>query len=454
MQRFAPCLEWDVMRNLLVCIGLSCLTGILSAQPTAPRRLSLDEAIQLGLRNNLASLQAGTNNSLARVERIRALSALLPTVSGSAGEYVQEINLATFGFRFPGFPTIIGPFGYSDVRASASMNVLDWSARKNLQAKMQNIKAVELSGQDARDLVVEAVANSYLSIIAAGARVDAARSEAATAQALYERARDQHAAGVSPAIDELRAQVEWKSRQQQLLAAQNLFSKDKLTLARVTGMPPAQDFELSDTAPYAPLEGLTPEQMLDRAHQSRGDYLSLKAQIQAAETARDAAVAERYPKLALEGNFGANGVNVAQLHPTFAFIGSVKVNIFDGGRIHADVAQADIEIRQHKDELGSLDQHIDVDIRSALLDLKSAADQVAVARDNLDLANQTLTQARDRFSAGVTDNIEVVQAQDAVANSQEALISSMYAHNLAKVTLARAVGMTDNNLKQFMGTGK
>ena len=441
------------MRKLPGYFGLACMAGLLQAQPPAPRKLSLDEAIQLGLKNNLRALQAATNNSLARVERIRALSALLPTVSGSAGENVQRINFATFGFRFPG-PTIIGPFAYSDIRAAASMNLVDWSARKNLRAAEQKQKAVELSGQDARDLVVEAIANSYLSIIASGARVEAARSEAATAQALYERARDQHAAGVSPAIDELRSQVEWKSRQQQLLAAQNLFSKDKLTLARVTGLPPAQDFELSDTAPYAPLEGLTPEQMLDRAHQSRGDYLSLKAQIQAAETTRDAALAERYPTLALEGNYGANGVNPAQLHSTFAVVGSVKVNVFDGGRIHADVAQADIEIRQRKDELGSLDQHIDVDIRSALLDLKSAADQVAVARDNLDLANQTLTQARDRFSAGVTDNIEVVQAQDSVANAQEALISSMYAHNLAKVALARAVGMTDTNLTQFMGTSK
>lgn len=443
-----------MLNKLSACLGLACVAGLIQAQPPAPRKVSLEEAIQLGFKNNLTALQAGTNNSLARVERIRALSALLPTVDGSVGEYVQEINLATFGFRFPGVPTIIGPFAYSDVRASASMNLLDWSARKNLQAAKQNQNAVELSGRDARDLVVEAVANSYLSIIAAAARVEAARSEAATAQALYERARDQHAAGVSPAIDELRAQVELKSRQQQLLAAQNLFSKDKLTLARVTGLPPAQDFELSDTAPYAPLEGLTAEQMLDRAHQSRGDYLSLKAQIQAAETTREAALAERYPKLALEGDYGASGVNTAQLHPTFAFVGSVKVNIFDGGRIHADVAQADVEIRQRKDELGSLERHIDVDIRSALLDLKSAADQVAVARDNLDLANQTLTQARDRFTAGVTDNIEVVQAQDSVANAQEALISSMYAHNLAKVTLARAVGMTETNLKQFMGTSK
>jgi outer membrane protein TolC len=442
----------NLMRNLLVYFGVACLSGVLQAQPPAPRNLSLDEAIQLGLKNNLRALQADTNNRLARIERIRALSALLPTVNGNVGEYVQEINLATFGFRFPGFPSIIGPFGYSDIRASAGMNLIDWSARKNLRAVEQNQKATELSAQDARDLVVEAVANSYLSIIAAGARVEAARSEVATAQALYERARDQHAAGVSPAIDELRSQVEWKARQQQLLASENQFAKDKLILARVTGLPPSQEFELSDTAPYAPLEGLTAEQMLDRAHQSRGDYLSLKAQIQAAEIAREAALAERYPKLALEGNYGANGVNAAQLHPTFAFVGSVKINVFDGGRIRADVAQTDVSIRQRQDELGSLDEHIEVDVRSALLDLKSAADQVTVARSSLDVATQTLTQARDRFTAGVTDNIEVVQAQDAVANAQEALISSMYAHNLAKVALARAVGMTETNLKQFMGT--
>ncbi len=439
------------MRNFIVYLGLACVGGTLCGQTPALRKLSLDEAIQLGLKNNLSALQADTNNRLARIDRIRSLAVLLPTVDATAGETVEELNLATFGFHFPGVPSIIGPFAYSDVRANAAMNLIDLSARKDLKSVEQRQKATELTGRDARDLVVEAVANSYLSIIASAARVEAARSEADTAQALYERARDQHAAGVSPAIDELRSQVEWKSRQQQLLASQNQFAKAKLTLARVTGMPPAQDFELSDAAPYAPLEGLTPEQMLDRAHQSRGDYLSLKAQIQASELARQAALAERYPKLALEGNYGANGENPGQLHTTFEFVGSVKVNVFDGGRIHADVAQADVNIRQRKDELGSLDQHIEVDIRSALLDLKSAADQVAVARENLDVANQALTQARDRFAAGVTDNIEVVQAQDAVANAQESLISSMYAHNLGKVALARAVGMTEMNLKQFMG---
>jgi outer membrane protein TolC len=439
------------MRNFIVYLGLACVAASLHGQSPTLRKLSLDEAIQLGLKNNLSALQADTNNRLARIDRIRSLAALLPTVNASAGETVQELNLATFGFHFPGVPSIIGPFAYADARASAAMNLVDFSARKDLKAVEQRQKATELSGQDARDLVVEAVANSYLTIISSAARVEATRSQADTARALYERARDQHAAGVSPAIDELRAQVEWKSRQQQLLASQNQFSKAKLTLARVTGMPPSQDFELSDAAPYAPLEGLTPEQMLDRAHQSRGDYLSLKAQIHAFELAREAALAERYPKLALEGNYGANGVTPSQLHSTFEFTGSVKVNVFDGGRIHADIAQAEVNIRQREDELGSLDERIEVDIRSALLDLKSAADQVAVARENLDVANQTLTQARDRFTAGVTDNIEVVQAQESVSSAQQNLISSIYAHNLAKVALARALGATEANLKTFMG---
>jgi outer membrane protein TolC len=424
------------------------------AQSGPPLSLSLNEAVQRGIRNNLSVLEQETGSRLARVERIRALSALLPKITGTVAENVQELNLAVFGFRFPGVPSIIGPYGYSDIRANASVNLIDWSARKNLKAAEQNLKATELSTQDARDLVTQAVANAYLSIIAGAARVEATRSEVTTAQALYERARDQHAAGTSPAIDELRAQVEWKARQQQLLAAENGLAKNKLTLARVIGLPPAQTFELADDAPYAPLDGLTPEQMLDRARQSRADYQSLKAQLQAAEITRQAALAERYPTLSLNGDFGLNGINQAQLHNSFSFTGAVKVNIFDGGRIHADIAQTDAVIRQRKDEIASLEESMDVDIRSALLDLNSAADQVAVARSNVDLANQTLIQARDRFAAGVTDNIDVVQAQDSVANAQETLIGSMYAHNLAKVALARAVGMTETNLKQFMGAGK
>ena len=436
------------MRTLFV---LAFSWSLVFGQTTPSLRLSLDEAIQRGLKNNLAVLERETTSRITRAERLRALSVLLPSVTGAVSENVQQTNIAVFGFRFPGIPQIIGPFGYSDARASAEVKLFDWSARRYAQAAAQNVRASDLSVQDARDLVVQAVANAYLTIIADAARVEASRAEVDTAQALYERARDQHAAGVSPAIDELRAQVELKSRQQQLLANENQLAKGKLNLSQVIGLPASQTFELADAAPYAPLEGLTPEQSVEQAHQFRADYQSATVQLRAAEISRQAAVAERYPTLSVNGNYGVDGINFAQSHGTFVFAGSMQFNIFDGGRIRADVAQSDAIIQQRKDEIADLERRIDVDVRSALLDLKSAADQVAVSESNLDLANQTLTQARDRFAAGVTDNIEVVQAQDALANAQETVISSRYAHNLAKVSLARAVGMTETNLKQYMG---
>jgi len=426
----------------------SVATGTATAEPLS---ISLQNAIDRGLKANLGLLARESSSQVGRAARIRALSALLPNVVGSVQENVQETNIAVFGFKFPGIPHVIGPFAYSDIRASASMALFDQTLRKNLQTSSQGVQALQLSVQDARDLVVEAVANAYLRIISDGARVTATRAQVATAQALYERARDQHAAGVSPAIDELRSQVELKTRQQELLALQNLLDKDKLSLARVIGLPSGQGFELSDSAPYAALEGLTPEQMLARAYGARADYQSAKVQLQMAETAREAANAQKYPALLLAGNWGANGINQAQLYRTFAFTGSVKVNLFDGGRIRADVMEADAVIKRRRDDLADLQGQIDQQVRSALLDLKSAADQVAVAQSNLDLANQTLAQARDRFTAGVTDNIEVVQAQDSVANAQQNLISSLYQHNLAKVELARAVGLTEASLKEFMG---
>lgn len=441
------------MRTFAILAILSSIISVLQGQSPAPLRLSLDEAIQRGMRSNLGIAERESQSQIVRAERLRALSSLLPTVNGSIGENVQRNNLAVFGFRFPGVPQIIGPFGYSDIRAFADVDLYNRASRLRLKAAKENLRVEDLNMADARDLVVQAVANAYLSIIAANARVDAARSESATAQALYERAKELHTAGVTSGIDELRAEVEWKTRQQQVLIAQNEFAKGKLTLARVIGLPTGQDFELADQAPYAPLEGLTAEQISERARSSRSDYLSLKAQLDAAQIRRQAASAQRLPVLAAGGNYGANGVNTAQLYRTFAFTGSIKMNLFDGGRIQADVAEADAQIYARKAEIADLERQIDWEIRTALLDLRSASDQVAVAEENLALAQATLEQARGRFSAGVSDNIEVVQAQDSVAGSQERLINSRYAHNLAKVSLARAVGMAETNLKQFMGSG-
>ncbi|MEQ1945837.1 MAG: TolC family protein [Bryobacteraceae bacterium] len=425
----------------------SAVTETVSA---APLKLSLDDAIQRGLKANLAILERETAGRTASASRMQFLTALRPTLRGEISENLQQNNLATFGFRFGGFPQIIGPFGYTDMRAIGQMNLYDRVSRKNLAVADQQIRAVQLSAQDARDLVVEAVANAYLTIIADGARVEAAHSEAETAKVLFENARDRHSAGVSPAIDELRAQVGWKSRQQRELAEKNRLEKDKLVLARAIGVPGGQGIELTDNAPYSPLEGMSAEEVVKRARDGRADLKSARAQLQAAELSRQAVLARRYPTLSVGANYGVNGVNMAQSHGTFGVAGALKFDIYDGGRMQGELAQTDAVIQQRKNEIADLEGRIEQEVRSALLDLQSAADQVSVAQSNREVANQTLTQARDRFNAGVTDNIEVVQAQDALANAEESLISSLYAHNLAKVALARSIGAAEANLKQFM----
>ncbi len=422
-----------------------------AGQPASSIALSLQDAIDRGLKNNLGLLVQTTGTEFARAERIRALSALLPTLVGDISETVQQINLASFGFHFSGAPSVVGPFGVTDLRLFGSQNILDFTAIRNRRAAEENFRAANLSVQDARDLVVQSVASAYLQILTDQARIEATRAVVATAQALYERARDQHQAGVSPAIDELRAQVELKTQQQNLIAEQNQLDKDKLAFGRVIGLPSGQVFTLSEAAPYSALEGITPEEMLKRAYDNRSDYKSALLQLRAAEISKQAAQAQRYPALSLDANYGDIGPNIGHSHGTFGLTGSLRFNVYDGGRIQADIVQADAVIKQRRDELADLRGLIDQQVRSALIDLNTARDQVAVAQDNLNLANQTLTQARDRFSAGVADNIEVVQAQQSVANANQSLISAILLHNLAKVSLARSVGAAETSLKQFMG---
>jgi len=418
---------------------------------SAPLNLSLDDAIARGLKTNLGLLTRENSSTSARVDRMRLLAAMLPTVDASVSLSEQQVSLATFGFHFPGVPTVIGPFHYQDAGADAEIPLYDGRTLNAWRSRKESQRAADLSVKDARDLVVQAVASAYLQIIATAARVDATRVQVETAQALYERARDQHRAGTSPAIDELRSQVELKTQQQQLLALQNQVAKDKLTLSRAIGLPSGQAFEITDKAPYKPLEALTPNDALQKALATRSDYQSAQAQVRAAELAHRSVSDEWQPTASISTNYDLVGPTLDNSHGTFAVTGSIRMNIFDGGKRRADILDANNTIKQRREELASLQGQIDQDVRAALLDLKSAADQVAVAQDNVGLADQTLTQARDRFAAGVTDNIEVVQAQDSAAAAQQNLISAVYAHNLAKVALARAMGATEANLKTFMG---
>ncbi len=420
----------------------------------SPLTLTLRDALDRGLRTNLGLLVSGQASETARGERMRSLSALLPQVNGAISENVEQLNLKTLGFsfQFPGvsIPTIVGPFHYTDVRASSSFSVFDYNLRKNYRASKENERAAQLSFQDARDLVVQSVASAYLLVIADSSRVDSLRAQVTTDQAIYDRTTDQKLAGTVPAIDVLRARVQLEQQQQQLLAQENQFAKDKLALGRVIGLPLAQDFNMAESAPYSALAAMTPDQALRTAYDQRADFQSAKALVRAAEESVKAARGERYPNVGITADYGDNGPTLNNSHGTFTFQAAAKFNIFDGGRINGDIVQSRAALKQRQDELADLGGQIDYQVRAALLDIQSAADQVAVARSNLDLANQTLSQARDRFSAGVTDTIEVVQAQGSVAIANDNLISALYAHNLAKVELARALGSAEQQIQKFM----
>lgn len=416
-----------------------------------PLRLTLQDAIDRGIRTNIGLLVRGSDATEARADRLRALSALMPNVTGSAGVIIAQNNLTTFGIRVPGFPSVVGPFNYIDARASVSATLFDWSLIKRVKAATENALATQLSIDDGRDIVVEAVASGYFAILADLGRVEVSQSQVKLALALYDIAKDRHQAGTVPAIDELRAQVEYQKQQQILLSVQNQLGKDKLALARVIGLPAGQEFEAADTAPYKALEGLAPAELLAKAYQLRADYHSMEAQVRASELLRRASDAARYPTLSLDGYYGDTGPAVGNSHGVFNIEGSVRFNIFDGGRIRADQETAGSILQRRRNDLDDLRGKIDYEVRNALLDLKTAADQMGIARLSLDLAQETLNQARDRYVAGVGSGIELDQAQVSLADASQDVITAAYAHNLAKVQLARAVGGTQMTLKQFQG---
>jgi outer membrane protein TolC len=416
-------------------------------------RLSLKEAIGRGLRYNLALLLSDQSTRESRGQRWEALSHLLPHLTTETKEADEMVNLKAIGFpsAIRNVNPISGPFNVFDTRAYLSVPVLDFQALRNERAASEQVRAAQYTYQDARNLVVLVVGNAYLLSIAAEARVRAAQAEVQTAQALYNQAVDRFHAGLSPEIDMLRSQVELKSRQQKLIAAKNEAATAKLNLARIIGLPDGQEFLLTTEMPFKPLEGITLQKALADAYANRDDYKADEAAVQAAEERRRAIVAERWPSLSVDSNYGDIGLEPSASHGTFLVAATLKIPIFQGGKVRGELMQADAQLKQKEDQMENLKGQIGYDVRTALLDLETAAEQVAVARSNVSLADRTLSEARDRFAAGVTDNIEVVQAQDAVASADDAYIASLYQHNLAKVALARAVGVAEKAVLSYLG---
>ncbi len=419
-------------------------------------RLSLREAVERAVEFNLGAVGLTEAVKQARGQEKIARSYLLPNLSASLSETVQQINLQALGVRFsspvPGFsvPTIVGPFNYFDVRATLSQTVVDLTARNNYRAAKEISRANDLSAEDARDLVVLAVGATYLQVIAAQAKIDAAVAQLDTANALYKQTTEQRSAGVIAQTDLNRSQIQMLTQQQRLVSLRNDYAKLKINLARLTGLPTNDQFETSDSIPFAPAPPITFEDALRQAFEQRSDLKAAQAQVDAAERARSAARAERLPSFAVRADYGVIGTNPAQSHGTFTVMGTVRVPIWQGGRTKGQTEVAEAALAQRRAELEDIKGRIESEVRNAYLDLQASASQVDVAGTNITVTTQNLELSRQRFDAGVSDNVEVVQSQEALVTAHFDYINSVFAHNLAKLSLARAIGRAAQSLPQFL----
>jgi outer membrane protein TolC len=414
-------------------------------------QLTLADALARGLRANLAALTEDATVQQARSQRLSARSELLPTLNSAISEELERVNLRTMGVESPQFPTAV-TFNFYDVRAARlEQSVFDLVRVENLHSATESVHAAMKQAKDARDLIVLAVGGTYLQLVASQARIQAAQAQVKSAQAVYQQADDRRTAGLAPAIDADRAHVQLQIEQQRLRSLQADSDTQKLRLARIIGLPLGQQFAPSEHLDYTPLTDVTEESAMARAYAGRNDTQAAAAAVRAAEHALKASRAERLPNLSITADVGAAGrTPTNNTTSVYSVAGTLAIPIFEGGRIRADIEQAAAALKLRKSQYEDARAQVDQDVRQAFIDLNAAADQVDVAKSNVDLAKRTLAQSRDRFAAGVTDTVEVVQAEQAVVQADDSFITAVYEHNLAKVALARAMGNAEQTLPHFL----
>ena len=416
--------------------------------------LSLQEALERGLAYNLGAVGLAQAARQTSAQVTVARSALLPNINGNLSETVEQTNLAAMGLRIgvPGFriPSVVGPFNYFALQASLSQTVANMTALQNYRSAQATARASQFSLQNARDLITLAVGGAYLQVLAAQARVDAAQAQLDTANAVFHQSSEQHRQGVLSQLNVDQSQVRTFIQQQQMITLRNDLAKQKINLARLTGLAPNAGYTLTDSFPFSPATVESVDAAVAQALQQRADLKAAQSQVEAAAKALSAARAERLPSVAVSGNYQVIGTNPAQSHGAFNVVGSLSIPLWQGGRTAGDIAQAEAVLAQRQAELDDTRGQIEAEVRQACLDLDAAAGQVEVARKNLQVAGETLEMTRARMEAGVINTLEVVQAQQTVASGQLDLIDSVFAHNLAKLSLARALGHAADQIPSLL----
>ena len=420
-----------------------------------PLSLGLKDTVDRAIKNNLAAVMSTEAERIAAAQRLSDLAELWPKLDGRLSTEQRQVNLAAFGFGgFPGVRQVIGPFALVDARASFSWPLVDLELRHNLRESSEKQRAAVLTNLNTRELVALTAADMYFQVVSSESRVAAVEAQLVRAKTLFGRATDLKNAGFAPGIDVLRAEVEQRSTEQRLIQAKNTVQKQKLALARAIGLPLGQEIVLTDKLPVETQTDLSMSQLLERAYANRSDAKALDVQVHAAEEAVKAVKARSLPTLNALGDYGATGRSPFSSHGTYSLSLGVRFPIFDKS-IASEAEEKEANLRQRQAERDSLHGRIEYDVRSSLLDLQSALEQLQVARRSLALAQQQLDQAQDRFGAGVTDNLEVVQAQEDIALADERVIESLYSFNISRALLARATGAVERAIQEvFAGSSK
>lgn len=413
--------------------------------------LTLDDAIRRGLRYNLGVVLQSSDIKSANGQRLQELQSLLPTLTAGANITVEQVNLAAYGLKFPGISPIVGPFQVVDFRAYLTQNLLNLQSIQNYIAGKHNFQAAKLTAEDARDMVVLTVGNAYLLCTADAARITAVQAQIAESKVSLDQATAAHEAGTSPRIDVLRAQVDFQNQQQNLISASNQLEKDKIALARAIGMPLDQKYTLVDTAPYASLDTPEAEIAFQQALKQRKDIAADAEKVEAAKAGQKAAFDEQLPVLNATGDYGDLGTTPGHSHGTFTATGQISAPILQIAKTHGDEQVAAAQRDQVEARLADDVQQVNADVRDAILDIQSAAKLVQAAKSNVDLSEEALKEAQERFRAGVADNLPVSQALATEQQANDQYIAALYQHNVAKLELARALGVATTNYKSYLG---
>jgi outer membrane protein TolC len=439
--------------------------SVSTVQPTdGVKPLTLDQAIGMGIEHNLALVEAREQEHTAQAQTLQQLQPLLPTVTAQADSGAHQINLAALGFNTstlakiaPLFPNVnfstfssLVKVNVTDAMVNYSQTLFSLNNIDLYKAAKESERAAYFSKQSSRGLVVLTVGDAYLQAIAQGAQVENARALLKADQLLLDQTVAEHQAGVAANLDELRARVQFQTQQQTVITAEVNFQKAKIALNREIGLPPQQEIQLTDTAPYADLATMNIDEAKRIAYQSRQDYQGLQAQIRAAQLRRQAAKWERLPTLSFDGNYGVTGVTGSLYHGTFVAAGTLNVPLFQEAKFRGDSSVASANLSSLMQQLAALKEQINQQLRDSILDVQSATELVRVAQSNVDLSRKELEQTTDRFIAGVDDNLPVVQAQATLADAETTLINTTSQHNQAKLGLARNLGIVDTQYASYV----